>query len=128
MTRYPSNGTASASTSPFFMMIPYPSSSSKPINVTVYESPVDVVGLAVGGTAIAALGIGLAFFLYRYLRPNDKKSDQVENTIITEETETVVIKEQNDGLAHICVNPSELEDIKQLLLAHNKAFLIKSYP
>jgi hypothetical protein len=108
------------------MMIPYPSSSSKPINVTVYEPPADIVGLAVGGTAIAALGMGSAFLLYQYLRPKDKKSDQVENTIIIEETETVVIKEQNDGLAHICVNPSELEEIKQLLVVHNKAFLIKS--
>ena len=102
-------------------MIPYPSSSPAAINVTMYEPPADIVGLAVGGTAIAALGMGSAFFLYRYLKPNDKKSDQVENTVIEE----VVVETGND-LAHICVNPSDVEDIKQLLLAHNKAFLIKN--
>ena len=102
------------------MMIPFPSSSSAPINVTVYEAPADVVGLAIGGTAIAALGMGSAFLLYQYLRPKDKKSEQA--TIIIEEIEEVIVQPQ----AHICVNPSELEDIKQILIAHNKAFLIKN--
>ena len=103
-------------------MIPYPSSSSNPINVTVYEAPADVVGLAVGGTAIASLGMGSAFFLYQYLRP--KTLNQEKELVIIEETETVVVKDQEDGLAHICVNPSELEEIKQLLVVHNKAFRV----
>jgi hypothetical protein len=106
------------------MMIPFPSSSSAPINQTAVNAPVDITGLAVGGTAIAAFGIGTAFFLYQYLRPKEKKSDQVENTIIIEETETVIVEEQKDGLAHICVNPSELEEIKQLLVAHKKGFRV----
>jgi len=106
------------------MMIPYPSSSSNPINITVYEAPADIVALAVGGTAIAAFGIGTAFLLYQYVRPKEKKSDQVENTIIIEETETVIVEEQKDGLAHICVDPSDLEEIKQLLVAHKKGFRV----
>jgi hypothetical protein len=50
------------------MMIPYPSSSSNPINITVYEAPADIVGLAVGSTSIAAFGIGTAFLLYHHLK------------------------------------------------------------
>jgi len=109
------------------MMIPYPSSSPAAINITVYEAPADVVGLAVGSTAVASLGIGIAFLLYQYLRPKNQNQNQEKepNLVIIEETETVVVKEQEDGFAHICVNPSELEEIKQILLAHNKAFLIK---
>ena len=76
--------------------------------------------MAVAGTAIGALGIGTAFFLYQYLRPKEKR----ENTIIIEEIEEVVVQPQEDGLAHICVNPSELEEIKQLLVAHKKRFIV----
>lgn len=108
------------------MMIPYPSSSPAPINVTVYEPPADVVGLAVGGTAVAALGMGTAFLLYQCLRPKGKQQEKEQTTILIEEVEEVIVQPEAEvGLAHICVNPSELEEIKQILIAHNKAFLIK---
>jgi hypothetical protein len=84
-------------------------------------------GLAIGGTAIGALGIASAFLLYQYLRPKNKRQEQEQTVVIVEETESVVIEPQEDGLAHICVNPSELEEIKQLLITHNKAFLIKRF-
>ena len=105
------------------MMIPYPSSSPAPINVTVYEAPADVVGLAVGGTAIAALGMGSAFLLYQYVRPRNTSKEKEQTTILIEEVEEVIVQPQ-DGLAHICVNPSELEDIKQILMTHRKAFQV----
>jgi len=109
------------------MMIPYPSSSPAAINVTVYEAPPDVVGLAVGGTAVAALGMGTVFLLYQYLRPKNQNQEKEQNLVIIEETEQVIVQTQEEnGLAHICVNPSELEEIKQILLAHKKAFLIKN--
>jgi len=79
--------------------------------------------MAIGGTAIGALGVASAFLLYQYLRP--KKSQEHEQTVVlVEEVESVVIEPQGDSLAHICVNPSELEEIKQILIRHRKAFRV----
>jgi hypothetical protein len=80
--------------------------------------------MAVGGTAIGALGVGTAFLLYQYLRPKNKRQEQEQTIVLVEEVEPVVIEPQGDGLAHICVNPSELEEIKQILMKHRKAFRI----
>jgi hypothetical protein len=105
------------------MMIPYPSSSSAPSNVTVVQAPQDITGMVIGGTAIGALGIGSAFLLYQYLKPK-KNQEQEQTIVLVEEVEPVIVVPQGDGLAHICVNPSELEEIKQILMKHRKAFRV----
>jgi hypothetical protein len=106
------------------MMIPYPSSSPIPINVTRTDNANDIIGTIVGGTAVGALGIGLAYILLKYLRP--KKRQQNQNQIQEDEDATAV--KIGDGLpdnvAHICVSSAQLEEIKQILMTHRKPFRV----
>ena len=120
ITRYPSNATASASTSPFFMMIPYASSSpsSAPVsNQTLVTEPIDIRGIAIGSTVISVAGIGSILALYRYMRPLKEKKK------MTQEPEVVIVQPE-DKLAHICVNPADLLEITQLLQALKKEFTV----
>jgi len=111
------------------MMIPYPSSSPKPINVTRIGAANDVIGTIVGGTAVGALGIGSAYILLKYLRPKKRQQNQNQNLIQEQEQqEEVTTVKISDGLpdnvAHICVSSSELEEIKQILMTHRKPFRV----
>ena len=98
-------------------MIPYPSSSPKPINVTYVTPANDITGTIVGGTAVGALGIGSAYVLLRYLRPRKKQQQ-----ILEEELTAVTVGTEN--VTHLCVNSSELEEIKQILNRHNKRWMV----
>jgi hypothetical protein len=125
MTAWPSQGTASSSTTPLFMMIPYPSSSPNPINVTRIGDSNDITGTIVGGTAVGALGIGSAYMLLRYLRP--KKRQQNQNQPQEQEDDITAVKIGDglpDNVAHICVSSAELEEIKQILMTHRKPFRV----
>jgi len=120
ITRYPSNATASASTSPFFMMIPYASSSpsSAPVsNQTLVTEPIDIRGIAIGSTVIGVAGLGSLLALYKYLRPLKEKKRAMQEP-------EVVIVQPEDKLAHICVNPADLLEITQLLQSLKKEFTV----
>jgi hypothetical protein len=125
-TAWPSQGSASSSTTPLFMMIPYPSSSPIPINRTYIGNSESVVPTIVGGTAVGAISIASVFMVLRYLRPKKKANQQVQviEEIQEEPPTEIPIAGYNPALAHICVNSSELEEIKQILLTHRKSFRI----
>jgi hypothetical protein len=111
------------------MMIPYPSSSPRPINITYIGNSESVVPTIVGGTAVGAISIASIYMALRYLRPKKKEPNQTQQILIQEEQEEeqpteITIQGSNPALAHICVNSSELEEIKQLLLTHRKSFRV----
>jgi len=122
ITPWPSNGSASASTSPLFMMIPYPSSSPLPVNVTVINEPFDIVGTVVSGIAIGTLSISSLFLLYQYLKSRQisKGSDNKNK----EDDPTSIKIRLNNGLSYICVDSNEIEDIKKLLIINSVRFRI----
>jgi len=125
MTAWPSQGTATSSTTPLFMMIPYPSSSPNPINVTRTGDSNDIIGTIVGGTAVGAIGIGSAYMLLKYLRPKRKQQNQIQEQQEQQESTTVKIGDGlPDNVAHICVSSAELEEIKQILMTHRKPFRV----
>jgi len=126
VTAWPSQGTASTSTSPLFMMIPYPSSSPRPINITYIGNSESVVPTIVGGTAVGAISIASIYMVLRYLRPKKKEPNQTQQIQEQEQPTEIAIQGSNPALAHICVNSSELEEIKQLLLTHRKSFRVLS--
>jgi hypothetical protein len=107
-------------------MIPYPSSSPNPINITRTGYSNDITGTIVGGTAVGALGIGSAYMLLKYLRPKKRQQNQNQNQTQEDEDSTAV--KIGDGLpdnvAHICVSSAELEEIKQILMTHRKPFRV----
>jgi len=115
--------TATSSTTPLFMMIPYPSSSSIPINITRTGDSNDVIGTIVGGTAVGAIGIGSAYMLFKYLRPKRKQQNQIQEQQEQQESTTIKIG-LPDNVAHICVSSAELEEIKQILMIHRKPFRV----
>jgi hypothetical protein len=110
------------------MMIPYPSSSPIPINVTRTGDSNDITGTIVGGTAVGALGIGSAYMLLRYLRPKRRQNPQQTQEQQEQEDEDITAVKIGDGLpdnvAHICVSSAELEEIKQILMTHRKPFRV----
>ena len=107
-------------------MIPYPSSSPIPINRTYIGNSESVVPTIVGGTAVGAISIASVFMVLRYLRPKKKANQQVQviEEVQEEPPTEIPIAGSNPALAHICVNSSELEEIKQILLTHRKLFRI----
>jgi hypothetical protein len=122
ITPWPSNGSASASTSPLFMMIPYPSSSPLPVNVTVINEPFDVIGTVVSGIAIGTLSISSLFLLYQYLKSRQiSKGNDNKNK---EDDPTSIKIRLNNGLSYICVDSNEIEDIKKLLIINSVRFRI----
>jgi hypothetical protein len=102
------------------MMIPYASTtpSSAPVsNQTLVTAQIDITGIAIGSTGIGLAGIGGLLALLRYMRPRlDKAKDQ--------DPEIVIVQEEQDKLAHICVNPADLLEITQLLQALKKEFTV----
>jgi len=126
MTRYPSNATASASTSPFFMMIPYvsssPSSAPAP-NQTLVTPPLDITGIAIGSTVIGLAGIGGLLALLHYMRPCLEKAKDHKNQ--SQEPDVVIVQpDPYDKLAHICVDPADLLEITQFLQSLKKEFIV----
>ena len=109
------------------MMIPYPSSSPKPINITRTGDSNDIIGTIVGGTAVGAIGIGSAFMLLRYMRPKKKQQQNLQEEQQEQQEETTTVKIGDglpDNVAHICVSSAELEEIKQILMTHRKPFRV----
>jgi flagellar biosynthesis component FlhA len=97
----------------------------------------------VGGTAIGAFGIGSLFALLRYLKKPPKKNthkdekkelqevqeqileqlqEQIQEQIQPQEQNTSVGIQLGEGLSYMCVNTSDLEDIKDLLTKSQKRF------
>jgi hypothetical protein len=102
------------------MMIPYASTtpSSAPVsNQTLITPPLDITGIAIGSTGIGLAGIAGLLALLRYMRPL-KGKNQHQNP------EVVIVQEEQDKLAHICVNPADLLEITQLLLSLKKEFMV----
>ena len=137
ITPWPTNGSATPSTSPFFMMIPYPSSSPKPVNATFLNVPAeDIAGIAIGATAVGALTIGSGFLLLRSLNPprrvtRQEQQEQSEEQELQLELELELQRQRqqqeqpgDEEVTYICVNSSELEEIKQLLVANRKRFMV----
>ena len=126
MTRYPSNATASASTSPFFMMIPYASTtpSSAPVsNQTLLTPPLDITGIAIGSTVIGLAGIGGLLALLHYMRPLLERAKDHKNQ--SQEPDVVIVQpDPYDKLAHICVDPADLLEITQFLQSLKKEFIV----
>jgi len=125
-TPWPTNGSFTPSSSPLFMMIPYPSSSpSGAPNATFVELPVDATATIVAGTAIGALGIGGLFVAVQYLKPQrrekkgEKEKDKEEEQ---EQDDATVGIRLGEGLSYLCVATADLEDVVRLLTASQKRF------
>jgi len=103
-------------------MVPYPSSSPLPVNVTVINEPFDVIGTVVSGIAIGTLSISSLFLLYQYLKSRQisKGSDNKNK----EDDPTSIKIRLNNGLSYICVDSNEIEDIKKLLIINSVRFRI----
>jgi hypothetical protein len=128
-TPWPTNGSFTPSSSPLFMMIPYPSSSpSGAPNATFVELPVDATATIVAGTAIGALGIGGLFVAAQYLKPQrnerrraeDEGKDEEEKD--KEEDETTAGIRLGEGLSYVCVATADLEEVVRLLTVFQKRF------
>ena len=128
ITPWPLNGSATATTSPFFMMIPYPSSSPSPINATAAnENPIDVTPTIVTGVAVGALGVGSVLFLLQYLKKAKVTQARVEeeNKGKEEKEETQKTEVQMpDALTYLCINTVDLDDVTFLLTLFKKRFQV----
>ena len=102
-------------------MIPYPSVSSAPPNITFIPEVPDTVGTAVGSAAIGAISVSTLFIAYQYFMPKRKPTRTQD-----EQPQVIVLEPDDEGLIPVYVNPGDLEEIKQLLLLHRKPFAIRS--
>lgn len=109
-------------------MIPYPSVSPKPVNATTGANvPTDIAGIAIGATAIGALTLGSGFLILRSLNPPPRATNRELEEPEQPEPEQEQQPTQQPGdeeVTYICVNSSELEEIKQLLVANRKRFIV----
>jgi hypothetical protein len=109
------------------MMIPYSSVSPKPVNATTSVNiPTDIAGIAIGATAIGALTLGSGFLILRSLNPPPRATNrELEEPEEQPEPEQQPTQQPGDEeVTYICVNSSELEEIKQLLVANRKRFIV----
>jgi hypothetical protein len=109
---YPSNGSSSASNTPLFMMIRYPSYSPV-INHTYYTLP-DSSGPILAGIGVAVLGIifvGVAVF--QFMKP--KPPPQLRRQQASDKEKT-----------HIVISSSDYEEVAHLLNMHQKEFSVQS--
>ena len=88
------------------------------MNATFLDEPTDIAGIAVGGAAVGALTLGSGFLILRSLRKAATHQSIEESEQPTEQ------QSNNEEVAYICVNSSELEEIKQLLVANQKRFIV----
>ncbi len=108
-------------------MIPYPSSSPLSQNITILEQASNAVPIVLGATAVGAVSVGSILMFLRYLRPKpvqEKEEELTQEQIDQLVTAVAVQSTMDERLAHICVNSSELEEIKQLLTTNRVRFRI----
>ena len=91
------------------------------------DVPADTVGIAIGATAVGALTLGSGFMILRSLNPPPKATPQsIEESEEQEQQEQLPTGQLpgSEEVTYICVNSSELEEIKQLLVANRKRFIV----
>ena len=133
-TPWPTNGSYTPSSSPLFMMIPYPSTSPAAQNVTYVNDPVNTVAAAVGGTAIGAVAIATMVAVAQSMKSRGKDAEEAEEEKPEEgkaeegETEgnTTVRIRLGEGMSYLCVNTADLDDIARLLPQFQKQFHVLS--
>jgi len=109
---YPSNGSSSASNTPLFMMIPYPSVTPV-INHTYYTLP-DYSGTILAGVGVAMLGLTVvAVGVFQFLKPRPPPRVRRQQASDKEKT-------------HIVISTSDFEEVAQLLNIHQKEFSVQS--
>jgi hypothetical protein len=130
ITPWPTNGSATASTSPFFMMIPYPSLSPLPIliNGTATTDSFDLTAMIVTGVAVGTMGIGSVALLFQYINPPQKAKEAKQEANQEEIQKEIQITEVNmpDPLTYLCINTADLEDVTFLLTTFRKRFQVLS--
>jgi len=94
-------------------MIPYPSVSPNQTIIDIPDIP-DTVGIVVGSAAIGAIGATSLLTLFQYLKHlkprKTKKADE---------------ESDDEGLIRLYINPSDLAEIRYLLMLHRKPFAIR---
>ena len=107
-------------------MIPYPSSSPLPQNITILEQASNAVPIVLGATAVGAVSVGSILMFLRYLRPKpvQEKEEELTQEQVDQLVTAVAVQSVTNELTHICVNSSELEEIKQLLTTNRVRFRI----
>jgi len=132
-TPWPTNGSFTPSSSPLFMMIPYPSTSPAAQNVTYVNDPVNTVAAAVGGTALGAVAIASMVALAQSMKSRGKRGDAKKAGDAKEREEAEDAKENTtvgirlgEELSYICVNTSDLNDVVRLLAQFNIRFHLPS--
>jgi hypothetical protein len=111
---YPSNGSSSASNTPLFMMIRYPSYSPV-VNHTYYTLP-DSSGPILAGIGVALLGLmTVGGAILYFLKPRPVKPPQQHRQQGLDEEKT-----------HIVISSSDFEEVANLLNMHQKDFSVQS--
>jgi hypothetical protein len=109
---YPSNGSSSASNTPLFMMIRYPSYSPV-VNYTYYTLP-DSSGPILAGVGVALLGlISVGGAIVYFMKPKPPQQQRRQQGSDEEKT-------------HIVISSSDFEEVANLLNMHQKEFSVQS--
>jgi hypothetical protein len=110
---YPSNGSSSASNTPLFMMIRYPSMTPV-VNYTYYSLP-DSSGTILAGVGFALLGLTVVVVgVFQIMKP--KPPPQLRQQQGSDEEKT-----------HIVISSSDFEEVAHLLNMHQKEFSVQSF-
>jgi hypothetical protein len=113
---YPSNGSSSASNTPLFMMIRYPSVTPV-VNHTYYTLP-DSSGTILAAIGFAMLGltvVGVA--LFQFLKPHPPPVVQQQQGRL---------QGSDEEKTHIVISSSDFEEVARLLNMHQKDFSVQS--
>ena len=114
---YPSNGSSSASNTPLFMMIRYPSVTPV-VNYTYYSLP-DSSGTIIAGIGVAMLGLTVvAVAVFQFLKPRPPPP------IIQQQQRRQ--QGSDEEKTHIVISSSDFEEVAQLLNLHQKDFSVQS--
>jgi hypothetical protein len=112
---YPSNGSSSASNTPLFMMIRYPSHSPV-VNYTYYTLP-DSSGPILAGVGVALLGlISVGGAIVYFLKPRPVKPPPQQR----------MQQGSDEEKTHIVISTSDYEEVAHLLNMHQKEFSVQS--